>query len=441
MPESQNTEWKTNWRDEYLKWIAGFANAQGGTIFIGVNDNGEVVGLSDYESLLEELPNKFRDQLGIIADIDLLVEDDEHYIRINVEPYQVPISLRGRYYYRSGSTKQELKGSALNEFLLRKTGKTWDDVIETGADISDLDKNSIEQFINDSQKSKRIDIETSIKTKTLLKKLRLLNEDGLKRAALILFGKDPGRFYTNLSVKIGAFGADSADLKYHEVIEGNIIQLKEQIPELLNQKFLTNPIDFQGMQRYERDEYPVAAVREMFMNALVHRNYIGAQTQISVYDNNIRIWNDGGLPRGITEEDLKRDHASKPRNPIIADVCFRAGYIDSWGRGTLTILNSCKEAGLPEPRMEEHQGGFRVVVYKDFLVREYLQKMDLKERQIEAVLYLKEHPEITNSKYQELFDVSRNTASRDLNELVEKQVLRSSDTKGAGSYYELRIAP
>jgi len=91
--------------------------------------------------------------------------------------------------------------------------------------------------------------------------------------------------------------------------------------------------------------------------------------------------------------------------------------------------------------MEEHQGGFRVVVYKDFLVREYLQKMDLKERQIEAVLYLKEHPEITNSKYQELFDVSRNTASRDLNELVEKQVLRSSDTKGAGSYYELRIAP
>jgi ATP-dependent DNA helicase RecG len=70
MPESQNTEWKTNWRDEYLKWIAGFANAQGGTIFIGVNDNGEVVGLSDYESLLEELPNKFRDQLGIIADID-----------------------------------------------------------------------------------------------------------------------------------------------------------------------------------------------------------------------------------------------------------------------------------------------------------------------------------------------------------------------------------
>lgn len=100
----------------------------------------------------------------------------------------------------------------------------------------------------------------------------------------MLFGKDPGKFYPSMTVKIGKFGKSDADLKFHEVIEGNLIQLKERIGIILNAKFFIHPIDFVGMQRIERDEYPVAAVREMILNALVHRNYIGAPTQIRLYD-------------------------------------------------------------------------------------------------------------------------------------------------------------
>ena len=98
---------------------------------------------------------------------------------------------------------------------------------------------------------------------------------------------------------------------------------------MLNAKFIVHPIDFVGMQRVELDEYPVAAVREMILNALVHRNFLGAPTQIRLYDDSFSIWNDGSLPEGITEEDLKKVHRFKPRNPLIADVCFRGGYIDS----------------------------------------------------------------------------------------------------------------
>lgn len=76
---------------------------------------------------------------------------------------------------------------------------------------------------------------------------------------------------------------------------------------------------------------------------------MGASTQIRLYDANFSIWNDGSLPQGITEEDLKTIHPSKPRNPLIADVCFKAGYIDAWGRGTIKIIEACKENGLPEP--------------------------------------------------------------------------------------------
>ena len=92
MSENQNIEWKTSWRDEYLKWICGFANAQGGVLEIGKNDRGEVVGLPDAARLMEVLPNKIRDHLGIITDVDLLTEQETEYIRITVEPYPHPIS-------------------------------------------------------------------------------------------------------------------------------------------------------------------------------------------------------------------------------------------------------------------------------------------------------------------------------------------------------------
>lgn len=254
----------------------------------------------------------------------------------------------------------------------------------------------------------------------------------------VLFGKDPGKFYPNMAIKIGKFGETDADLKFHEVVEGNLIQLKDRIGEILNAKFFVHPIDFMGMQRVELDEYPVAAVREMILNALAHRNYMGAPTQIRLYDDNFSVWNDGGLPEGISEEDLKKVHRFKPRNPLLADICFKAGYIDSWGRGTIKIIEACKKAGLPEPALKEEQGGFLSKIFKDRLTKEQLKKVGLNERQINAVEYVKKNGKITNKDYQKINDCSRNTASGDLGNLVEKKIFKPSDVKGAGSFYVLK---
>lgn len=102
----------------------------------------------------------------------------------------------------------------------------------------------------------------------------------------------------------------------------------------------------------------------MLLNALVHRTYMGAHIQLRVYDHKISIWNEGGLPLGLSLDELKREHNSRPRNPIIAKACFMAGYIDTWGRGTLKIINSCKDAGLPEPEIMEKDGGVVVTLLK-----------------------------------------------------------------------------
>jgi ATP-dependent DNA helicase RecG len=131
--------------------------------------------------------------------------------------------------------------------------------------------------------------------------------------------------------------------------------------DILNKKFFVKPVDFEGLQRIERGEYPVAALREMLLNALIHRDYMGSMVQIRMHDDRFSIWNEGFLPQGLTLEALKRQHPSRPRNPLIADVCFKGGYIDAWGRGTIKIINSCKSAGLPEPEMKEQDGGMLVI--------------------------------------------------------------------------------
>lgn len=365
MSERQNIEWKRSWHNDYLKWICGFANAIGGVIYIGKDDDtGDTVHLEDYRKLLEDIPNKIKSHMGIICDINLLEEDEKKYIEIKVNPYSVPVSLRGRYYYRSGSVKTELVGIELNEFLLKKAGKTWDDVVEEGATLADINEQTISQFVEDSKQKGRLPDTSGLRTLAFLDKLRLTSGDKLKRAALVLFGDDPGRFYPNLVVKIGRFGTDSTDLKFQEVIEGNLVYLLKETLVQLNHKFLVRSVDFEGMHRVEKGEYPVAALREMLLNALVHRVYMGGTIQIRVYDDRLTIWNEGMLPSGLDLASLKKEHNSRPRNPIIADACFKAGYIDTWGRGTLKIINSCLEADLPEPEIIESEGGVRVTLYK-----------------------------------------------------------------------------
>ena len=438
MPEQQNIEYKQNWHDDYLKWVCGFANAQGGVIFIGKDDNGNVVGVADYKKLMDDIPNKIRNAMGIMAEVNLHEEEGKYFIEIVTHPYSVPISVRGRYYYRSGSTKQELTGAALNEFLLKKSGKTWDDVIETRATFADIDEKAVKIFLAASQNTGRLPENDGLDSPELFEKLRLTENGQLKRAAIILFGKDPGKFYPSIYVKIGRFGKDDTDIIFQETEEGNLIMLLQAVLNQLNHKFLIRSIGFEGMHRIEKGEYPLAALREMLLNALVHRNYMGAPIQIRVYDDKISIWNEGSLPAGLTLAALKRSHSSRPRNPIIADVSFKGGYIDAWGRGTIKILDTCKEAELPEPEMQEQDGGFSITLFKNNLTQEQLTKLGLNDRQLKAVSFVKEKGKITNKDYQSLNDCSRNTASNDLADLVQKGLFTPSDIKGAGAFYQLK---
>ena len=130
MPENQNIEYKSSWRDEYLKWICGFANAQGGKLYIGVDDNGVVRGVQNAKKLMEDIPNKIREALGLLVDVNLLSVDSKEYIEISVPVSSDPINYKGEYHYRSGSTKQLLQGPVLTQFFDKRPEKVTERVTE-----------------------------------------------------------------------------------------------------------------------------------------------------------------------------------------------------------------------------------------------------------------------------------------------------------------------
>lgn len=270
MTESQNIEYKTSWRDEYLKWISGFANANGGKIYIGVDDNGIVVGIQDIHKLMEDIPNKIVNYLGIVADVNLLEAEDKKYLEIVVSPSGVPVSYKGIYHFRTGSTKQELKGTALHQFLLKRLGRTWDDLPCETATINDIDPDAVRYFFKKALISKRLaenigndDLNTTLENLDLL-----TDEHKLKNAALLLFGKRPSRFFPSVSFKIGRFIDSDDDLRFQDVVEGNILQMADKVMDVLKSKYLISPIHYKGLQRIEQLEVPEEALREAIFNSI-----------------------------------------------------------------------------------------------------------------------------------------------------------------------------
>lgn len=355
MPENQNIEWKESWRDEYLKWICGFANAQGGKIYIGMNDKGKVVGISNSRRLLEDIPNKIQTTMGIVADVNLLSEDEKEYIEIEVSPSSYPINYKGEYHYRSGSTKQPLRGIALTEFLTAKTGIKWEDVIVDGVQVEDLDKESFDIFRREAVRSKRMTKEDlNMSDRELLDSLKLLKGNKLTRAAILLFHRTPDKWMTGSYTKIGKFG-EGADLQYQDEVHGSLFIQAERVVDLIYLKYLKAPITYDEMTRIETYPFPKEAVREAFYNALVHSCRVtGTPIQIRIEDDAMYISNDCVFPPGWTAETLMKRHQSRPYNPAIANTFFRAGYIESWGRGIQKICDTCKDYGISLPEYIVH---------------------------------------------------------------------------------------
>jgi len=361
MAENQNIEWKESWRDEYLKWICGFANAQGGKIYIGMNDAGHVVGVSGSKKLLEDIPNKVQNTMGIIVDVNLFSAAGKDYIEIITKPSSYPVSYKGEYHYRTGSTKQQLRGAALTEFLVSKTGFKWDAVPVNDVKVEDLDKESFDIFRREALRSGRISKEDlSMTNEELLDNLGLLVDGKLKRAAVMLFYRKPEKLITGCYVKIGKFG-EGADLQYQDELHGSLLIIADRVIELIYLKYLKASISYDKEIRIETYPFPRDGVREAVYNSLIHCNWADSiPIQIRIEEEAMYISNCCILPSDWTTETLLERHKSRPYNPDIANTFFRAGYVETWGRGIQKICEACRNHGILEPEYEVLGGDITV---------------------------------------------------------------------------------
>ncbi len=452
--ESQDVEYKESWRDEYLKWVCGFANANGGTMYIGVDDKKQIVGVSNSKKLMEDIPNKVASILGIVVDVNLLHEKGRAYIEIVVRPSSMPIAYKGQYHYRSGSTKQELKGVALQQFLMSKMGQSWDDIPLEDATLDSIDRDAIDYFIRRSISAGRMEEdERESSTERILKNLNLLTDGGkLKSAAILLFGKNVNMYFPSVEFKIGRFHSSESDLIIQDVIEGNIIQMADKVMTILRTKYLASPIRYEGMQRIEELEIPEKALREIIYNAIVHKDYTGSSIQMRVYDDCVKIWNYGLLPAGITPESLMREHPSRPRNKNLAFAFFKAGFIESWGRGFKKIREEMDLAKMPMPEVTEDCGGVMAVMKRFTMeeiisIRENIKPVDvttkirsnieLTKRQKAIWLMIRDNPYITAHDMAEELSLAERTIRRDLSIMQKAKAIRHEGGDKTGIWVTL----
>ncbi len=386
--ENEKVEFKTNWRDECMKTLCAFANTDGGKLIIGMNDSGKPVGVNRADRLLEDIPNKVRNYLGIIPQVSLLSESGKELIVVEVHPSESSISFKGSFYVRSGSTTQELTGRELESFLLARCGRTWDAQTISDASVDDLDESTIERF-------------------------RLLSDKRLP----------------------GAFTNDTNLIRTDDV-DGNLFVQVEEALSLLRTKYIFSSVSYDGIYRKDEMVYPEKALREAITNAVVHRDYSAYHTQIKVFPDRLVLWNNGGLPNGISIEDLLKNHVSQPRNELLADVFFKAGLIETWGRGTVLMMEECRAHKLPDPIFREESGGFSVSLFNSSYISE-LQIPGLTPRQKKIVGFVIKNGSITNEQCRELTEVSKATATRDLADLVKKGVLDQKGSSRKTSYYTM----
>lgn len=437
--ESETCEFRSSFGDEAVRTLCAFANTRGGALWLGVNDAGKVIGVELGKESLRDWANQIRQALGVNASLEPVAVGDKTVVRITVaESGLKPVRFRGRSWKRVGSTDQQASEDDETRWVLERIGQTWDALPEPRACWDDLAPEQIALFRRRCNQQGRRLIPDSEDDVTVLSKLGLITpEETLTRAAVLLFGREPQRFYHNAFVKIGRFRSPTHIVDDREMRGGLFKQVEETIQYFRDR--LTTRYEIGGdLAREVVWEYPLDALREAVLNAVCHRDYLdSAHIQIRWYDDRIVIYNPGALQPPLTIERLFQEHISKPRNRLIAEAFYNIGWIERWGTGMQRMRSACLENGLPEPVIRE-DGGLWVVFQRDWLTEEYLHRLGLNSRQIQAILWLKTHERLTNTQYQRLFGVSKRTASLDLSQLIRKGLVEQVGTTGKGTYYRLR---
>jgi ATP-dependent DNA helicase RecG len=424
--EFQNMEWKQSLSEkrEIGETVSAFANTNDGIIFAGVSPEGNIVGVHIGKGRLEQLANYIKQctKPEVYLSIAEHRIDGKDVIEVSVkEAIKKPVFFNGRAFKRVGRSNHYMSPNEIAE-AMTYSGLVphWDERICRDATSEDIDAGMIRWFLEKARSERGSDISSDISTDDVLERLDLARKGQITNGAILLFGKDPQKFFRQAETKCGRFkGKEPIEFIDMKVFGGSIIEQREDALEFVKEHIKLHA-KIIGTERVETWEYPIEAIREAITNAICHRDYeLPSNVQVRVFDDRIETWGCGPLPEPLTVEDLKSSHRSILRNPSIGKCFFRIRFIEQWGTGTNRIIASCQEYGLPEPLFEERADGLVVTLRK--VTEEMIE--ELTEKEMSIIGYLEDKGSISTKECLSLLISSRGTAQRYLSLLERKGII------------------
>jgi ATP-dependent DNA helicase RecG len=435
--ESATIEWKPSLSqiNEIIESITAFSNTEGGRLFVGVSRNGSVTGVSIGKDTIESLANRIAQHTEpkMHPRITVITVEGKEIIVIDVkESHNKLVLANGKAYTRVARSTRQVGKDEHERFIIEKHKDKlqFDTQVCKGATLKDINSAKVKWFLEKAKEERRLTIPERVSTKEALEYLKVLQHGKLNNTGILLFGKDPQKFFVQAKIRAGRIkGTEGNDFLDMKVLEGTIPELRENAMRFIAEH-IKKAVFFDANQRYDKWEYPLRALEEALNNALAHRDYFSnSDIQLAVYDDRIEIWNPGELPKELTPEQLKVKHKSIPRNPFLADRLYLIKYIEHLGSGTNRIVEEMREDKLPDPVFANNSGGFEIVLigpgksFEKAIEDAKLHKLDLNDRQKKAMSYLRSKGEISRKEYAKLSEISLRQANKDLNDLLKKKVI------------------
>lgn len=365
--ESETVEFKKSLseNEQILETISAFSNSHGGSIYIGVEDSGAITGVQIGKKTIESLANdiKLATDPKIFPSIETIELSGKQIIHISVIESPIkPVWVHEKVFERVGKTNQRVPAERIRQLVKESQPFQWDQQIVRKASLSEVEHKRVKEFLQKAEEERNTEFESSRSVTTALSKLRLQEKNKPTAAAILLFGKNPQRWFSQSEVRCARFrGTEAIDFEDMFVIRGTLIQQVNEVLQFIRKHINVSARITGSPAREEVWEVPKEALREAVVNAICHRDYEDTgNVQVRILDDRIEIWNPGTLPKGLTIADLKSEHRSQPRNALIAENFYLIKYLEQWGTGTNRMIRLCKEAGIPEPAFTEKAGSFVV---------------------------------------------------------------------------------
>lgn len=437
--------------------LCAFLNNKGGIVLIGVSDKGNIVGQQVTEKTRREVGGTLA-KLAPEHNVDISyieISIDKKVIVLHAKPHTdlQPYTFDGKAYIRIESATHSMSRDQYQRMYLNymQQHRTWEKGVIEDATLEDLDVEEIMRTMTEGIANKRIPADqVTDQPEVVLKRLGLLKNGKITNAAMVLFGKKPTYWLQQCSIRLARFkGIDKSEFIDSKVVDGNAFQLINAAMTFASLYLPVSSTFGSGtIERVDEPLFPVDALREVFANAVGHRDYAqyNATLSFAVYENRLEAWSPGLPPDGVTFENIKTLHESMPRNRLITKVLYYRKLFESWGRGIEKIVNLCTQAGHPEPEFVERTGGVCVILKSKQSIgapiiyvegekdKPYLARFKLTPRQKEIFNIIKQNqqmtlPEIVNKL---THNVTQRTVQRDLSKLKNLGLITmKGGTKGA----------